>query len=33
VTLPHGMRRRDAREGVATPSSGGGMGVALSIER
>jgi acetyl-CoA C-acetyltransferase len=33
VTLLHEMRRRDARKGVATLCIGGGMGMALCIER
>ena len=33
VTLLHEMARRDARKGLATLCIGGGMGVALAIER
>ena len=33
VTLLHEMRRRDARKGIASLCIGGGMGVALTIER
>jgi acetyl-CoA C-acetyltransferase len=33
VTLLHEMRRRDARKGLATLCIGGGMGVALAVER
>ena len=33
VTLLHEMERRDARKGLATLCVGGGMGVALCIER
>jgi acetyl-CoA C-acetyltransferase len=33
VTLLHEMIRRDANKGLATLCIGGGMGVALSIER
>jgi acetyl-CoA C-acetyltransferase len=33
VTLLHEMIRRDARRGLASLCIGGGMGVALAIER
>ena len=33
VTLLHEMRRRDVRRGLATLCIGGGMGVALAVER
>jgi acetyl-CoA C-acetyltransferase len=33
VTLLHEMRRRNARKGIASLCIGGGMGVALTIER
>ena len=33
VTLIHEMIRRDARKGLASLCIGGGMGVALAIER
>ncbi len=33
VTLLHEMQRRDARRGIASLCIGGGMGVALTIER
>lgn len=33
VTLLHEMQRRDAKKGVATLCIGGGMGVALAVER
>ena len=33
VTLLHEMQRRDAKKGLATLCIGGGMGVALAIER
>ena len=33
VTLLHEMKRRDARKGLATMCIGGGMGVALCVER
>jgi len=33
VTLLHEMARRDARKGIASLCIGGGMGVALTIER
>ncbi|NBD22064.1 acetyl-CoA C-acyltransferase [Aquabacterium fontiphilum] len=33
VTLLHEMRRRDAKKGLASLCIGGGMGVALTIER
>jgi acetyl-CoA C-acetyltransferase len=33
VTLLHEMIRKDAHKGLATLCIGGGMGVALSIER
>jgi acetyl-CoA C-acetyltransferase len=33
VTLLHEMQRRDARKGIASLCIGGGMGVALTIER
>ncbi|SNY94412.1 acetyl-CoA acetyltransferase [Cohaesibacter sp. ES.047] len=33
VTLLHEMRRRDAKKGLATLCIGGGMGIALCIER
>jgi acetyl-CoA C-acetyltransferase len=33
VTLLHEMQRRDARRGLASLCIGGGMGVALAVER
>ena len=33
VTLLHEMARRDARRGLASLCIGGGMGVALAVER
>lgn len=33
VTLLHEMRRRDAKRGVATLCIGGGMGIAMAVER
>ena len=33
VTLLHELRRRDARKGLATLCIGGGMGIALCVER
>jgi acetyl-CoA C-acetyltransferase len=33
VTLLHEMKRRDARRGLASLCIGGGMGVALAVER
>ena len=33
VTLLHEMQRRDAKKGLATLCIGGGMGVALCVER
>lgn len=33
VTLLHGMKRTDARKGLATLCIGGGQGVALAVER
>jgi acetyl-CoA acetyltransferase len=33
VTLIHEMIRRDAKKGLASLCIGGGMGVALAIER
>ena len=33
VTLLHEMRRRDAHKGLATLCIGGGMGIALTVER
>jgi acetyl-CoA C-acetyltransferase len=33
VTLLHEMLRRDARKGLASLCIGGGMGVALAVER
>jgi acetyl-CoA C-acetyltransferase len=33
VTLLHEMRRRDSKKGVATLCIGGGMGIAMCIER
>jgi acetyl-CoA C-acetyltransferase len=33
VALLHEMRRRDAKKGLATLCIGGGMGVALAVER
>ncbi len=33
VTLLHGMQRRDAKKGLAVLCVGGGMGVALAVER
>lgn len=33
VTLLHEMRRRDAKKGLATLCIGGGMGIALTVER
>ena len=33
VTLLHEMKRRDAHKGLATLCIGGGMGVAMCLER
>jgi acetyl-CoA C-acetyltransferase len=33
VTLLHEMQRRDAKKGLATLCIGGGMGIALCVER
>ena len=33
VTLVHEMLKRDAKKGIATLCIGGGMGVALAVER
>jgi acetyl-CoA C-acetyltransferase len=33
VTLLHEMERRDAKKGLATLCIGGGMGIALCVER
>ena len=33
VTLLHEMQRREAKKGLATLCIGGGMGVALTVER
>ena len=33
VTLLHEMQRRDAKKGLAALCIGGGMGVALALER
>ncbi|VTZ28250.1 acetyl-CoA acetyltransferase (fragment) [Methylocella tundrae] len=33
VTLLHELRRRDAKKGLATLCIGGGMGIALTVER
>ena len=33
VTLLHAMKNRDAKKGVAALCVGGGMGVALCVER
>jgi acetyl-CoA C-acetyltransferase len=33
VTLLHEMQRRDARKGLATLCIGGGMGIAMCVER
>src|SRR5436190_24321619 len=33
VTLLHEMQRRNARKGIASLCIGGGMGVALTVER
>jgi acetyl-CoA C-acetyltransferase len=33
VTLLHEMKRRNAKKGIASLCIGGGMGVALCIER
>ena len=33
VTLLHEMSRRDAKKGIAALCIGGGMGVALGVER
>jgi len=33
VTLLHEMKRRDAKKGLAALCIGGGMGVALAVER
>jgi acetyl-CoA C-acetyltransferase len=33
VTLLHEMARRDAKKGLASLCIGGGMGVALAVER
>jgi acetyl-CoA C-acetyltransferase len=33
VTLLHEMRRRNVKKGLATLCIGGGMGIALCVER
>jgi acetyl-CoA C-acetyltransferase len=33
VTLLHEMQKRNARKGIASLCIGGGMGVALTVER
>ena len=33
VTLLHEMQKRDAKRGLATLCIGGGMGIALAVER
>ena len=33
VTLLHEMKRRKAKKGLATLCIGGGMGIALTVER
>ena len=33
VTLLHEMQKRDAKKGLATLCIGGGMGVAMCVER
>ena len=33
VTLLHEMKRRDAKKGIATLCVGGGMGLAIAVER
>ena len=33
ITLLHELRRRDARKGLATLCIGGGMGIAMCVER
>ena len=33
VTLLHEMKRRDAKKGLATLCIGGGMGIAMCVER
>jgi acetyl-CoA C-acetyltransferase len=33
ITLLHEMRKRDAKKGLATLCIGGGMGVAMCVER
>ncbi len=33
ITLLHEMRQRDAKKGLATLCIGGGMGVAMCVER
>jgi acetyl-CoA C-acetyltransferase len=33
VTLLHEMQRRNAKKGIASLCIGGGMGVALTVER
>ena len=33
MTLLHEMKRRDAKKGLATLCIGGGMGVAMCVER
>jgi acetyl-CoA C-acetyltransferase len=33
VTLLHEMQKRDAHKGLATLCIGGGMGIALCVER
>jgi acetyl-CoA C-acetyltransferase len=33
VTLLHEMQKRDARRGLASLCIGGGMGVAMAVER
>ena len=33
VTLLYGMKRKDAKKGVASLCIGGGMGIAICVER
>ncbi len=33
MTLLHEMQKRDAKRGLATLCIGGGMGIALAVER
>ena len=33
ITLLHEMKRRDAKKGLATLCIGGGMGIAICVER